>query len=414
MSSSVFYKFFHQKTQSTIHFDGTSINVFDLKHEIIIQNQLGQGQDFSLRLYHLEQPELEYENDQDVIPRSTFVLAKRSPLYTQSGRFQSAARYVTGKPRIVKLKAAPVTFAASRPKSNIVIDESLSEEEKIRLMLERQDDAWAKTQEELSTHKVVHGKPGLEDLPPPGYVCYRCGGKDHWIKNCPTNTDPTFEGKKIKRTTGIPKSYMKTISKEAVEYRLANPESSENKMHTNENGDLVDEEGNTYQVTEDGDYVMTFADSKTWSLYQEKQQSANNQALQKFEKELVDVIVSKGRGEFLNPLRQEPSVLVPPIFMTPCCQTSQTLKRLKNFNYNQLELEEALIDSDFHCPNCGSAETYLDQLKRNHQLETDLKSFIENAGLEENTGVKRKFLELQDDENLGGIKKPLGPKIAKN
>lgn len=89
-------------------------------------------------------------------------------------------------------------------------------------------------------------------------------------------------------------------------------------------------------------------------------------------------------------------------------------EKTKNYNYNQLELEEALIDSDFHCPNCGSSETYLDQLKRNHQLETDLKSFIENAGLEENTGVKRKFLELQDDKNLGGSKKPLGPKIAKN
>lgn len=85
MSSTIFYKFLSQKTQSTIHFDGTGISVFDLKHEIILQNQLGQGTDFNLRLYHLEQPDLEYENDQDVIPRSSFVLAKDRRVYRRMG-----------------------------------------------------------------------------------------------------------------------------------------------------------------------------------------------------------------------------------------------------------------------------------------------------------------------------------------
>lgn len=351
---------------------------------------------------------MEYENDQDIIPRSTFVLAKRSPLFTQGGRFQSAARYVTGRPRLVKLRAPASIATNTRSRADMTIDENMSEDEKIKLMLERQDDAWAKTQEELSTHKVVHGKPGAEDLPPPGYVCYRCGGKDHWIKNCPTNTDPTFEGKKIKRTTGIPKSYMKTISKESVEYRLANPETSDNKMHTNENGDLVDEEGNTYQATEDGDYVMTFADSKTWSLYQEKQQSAANQAMKQLEKELVSDLILKKKYDFLDPLSTEPSVLTPPIVMTPCCQTVQSLQKVKNINYNQLGLEETLIESDFHCPNCGTAEIYLDKLIRNHRLEASLKSFIETLGIDESSGVKRKFYEILENEPQE-VKKPTGP-----
>ncbi|KAF3985566.1 hypothetical protein FT663_05231 [Candidozyma haemuli var. vulneris] len=391
MSSSIFYKFFHQKSQSTIHFDGTSINVFDLKHEIIIQNQLGQGQDFSLRLFHSEQPELEYENDQDIIPRSTFVLARRSPLTIQGGRYQSAARYVSGRPRIVKSKAPLVATSTVSSQPETVIDENLSEEDKIKLMLERQNDAWAKTQEELSTHKVVHGKPGTEDLPPPGYVCYRCGGKDHWIKNCPTNTDPTFEGKKIKRTTGIPRSYVKSLSKEAVEYRLANPEDNGNSIRTNENGDLVDEEGNTYQVTEAGDYVMTLADSKTWTLYQERQQSAESKARKEFEQNLVNQIRSDERFEFLNPLHGSSRVLSPPIVMTPCCVTKESLRKLENFNYNQNELEEALIERDFHCPNCNTAEIYLDKLLKNEELELDLKKYIENCGLEDGSGGKRKL-----------------------
>ena len=63
---------------------------------------------------------------------------------------------------------------------------------------------------------------------PLGYICYRCGksgehtisvprtwsdvGSDHWIHDCPTNEDPNFNNKpRIKRTTGIPKSFLQTV-----------------------------------------------------------------------------------------------------------------------------------------------------------------------------------------------------------
>ena len=65
---------------------------------------------------------------------------------------------------------------------------------------------------------------------PPSYVCYRCGqkgqlmyflslllvslilSKGHWIHDCPTNNDREFDNKpRIKRTTGIPRSFLKTV-----------------------------------------------------------------------------------------------------------------------------------------------------------------------------------------------------------
>lgn len=67
---------------------------------------------------------------------------------------------------------------------------------------------------------------------PSGYVCYRCGqpGKlsldvlsskvgflfltaaGHWIQDCPTNDKPEWDNKpRIKRTTGIPKSFLQTV-----------------------------------------------------------------------------------------------------------------------------------------------------------------------------------------------------------
>ena len=51
MSSSVFYKFASQKTESRVTFDGTGISVFDLKKEIILANNLGKANDFDLFIY---------------------------------------------------------------------------------------------------------------------------------------------------------------------------------------------------------------------------------------------------------------------------------------------------------------------------------------------------------------------------
>jgi hypothetical protein len=51
MSSSVFYKFASQRTESRVTFDGTGISVFDLKKEVILANNLGKANDFDLFIY---------------------------------------------------------------------------------------------------------------------------------------------------------------------------------------------------------------------------------------------------------------------------------------------------------------------------------------------------------------------------
>lgn len=409
MSSTVFYKFLHQKNQSTIHFDGTGINVFDLKHEIIIQNQLGEGQDFSLRLYHSEQPDLEYENDQDVIPRSSFVLARRSPVSFRGARFHSAARYVTGKPRINKRminNANASTSNQTNPAQTTgatAVDENMSEEDRIKMMFQNQSNVWAQTQDELSTHKMIHFKPtagvtNAEDLPPPGYMCYRCGGKDHWIRNCPTNTDPNFEGKKIKKTTGIPRSYLKTISKETLEGAA---ETGKDGITRNEDGELIDAKGNTYMITEDGEYVIAMADNKTWLNYQQKQQNAVMKAKIEFEQKLSERIEQDKKNEFLDPLKSN-KVLRSPIVMTPCCQDKSKLKNMKNFNYHQPDLEQLLIDKDFHCPNCDTEDIFLDSLIRNTDLEQQINDYAKEIGLEnpDEESLKRS-VDAVEDENDG-------------
>lgn len=54
------------------------------------------------------------------------------------------------------------------------------------------------------------GAAGRTVAPPPSnYTCFRCGQKGHYINACPTNDDPNFNAPRIKRTTGIPKTFLK-------------------------------------------------------------------------------------------------------------------------------------------------------------------------------------------------------------
>lgn len=388
MSSIVYYKFLHQKKRLVIHFDGTLISVFDLKREIIIQNNLGTGKDFNLKLYHSELPEVEYELDQDSVPRSSYVLVKRSPANTRGPyRFNNATRYVTGAPRVTKRFGPSAVGGGGAPVRQgtpaAEADGTISEEDKIKLMFQNQSDAWAQTQDELAQHKMIHYKPppggvalpndGIpvlpQDIPPPGYMCYRCGKKDHWIKNCPTNTDPTYEGKKILRSTGIPKSYLQKLSRDELEERYKT-------LGVNENGDMIDQEGNAILLTEEGDYAIAVADSKTWSQYQQKQQNASLKAKQEFENKLIELIEKDNKPEFLNPLSDVKSILKNPIVTTSCCKDRSSLKNLTNIYYNQSEIESILISNDFVCPNCGTEDVYIDSLIRNEEIEKELAEYI--------------------------------------
>jgi protein MPE1 len=48
--------------------------------------------------------------------------------------------------------------------------------------------------------------------PPRDYLCFRCAVPGHFIQNCPTNGDPNYDKHKVTKKTGIPKTFMKTIT----------------------------------------------------------------------------------------------------------------------------------------------------------------------------------------------------------
>ncbi|KAL3218434.1 hypothetical protein MRX96_005940 [Rhipicephalus microplus] len=72
-----------------------------------------------------------------------------------------------------------------------------SEDDKIKAMM-------SQSSQEYDPSKYVKSRSMTGPLPP-NYTCFRCGKTGHWIKNCPTNNV------EVKRSTGIPRSFMVTV-----------------------------------------------------------------------------------------------------------------------------------------------------------------------------------------------------------
>ncbi|KAF9622310.1 hypothetical protein IFM89_031113 [Coptis chinensis] len=54
--------------------------------------------------------------------------------------------------------------------------------------------------------------------PPEGYVCHRCNTSGHFIQHCPTNGDPNYDRRVVKKPTGILKSMLieTTMARDAL------------------------------------------------------------------------------------------------------------------------------------------------------------------------------------------------------
>ncbi|KAF2746850.1 DWNN-domain-containing protein [Sporormia fimetaria CBS 119925] len=336
MTSVVWYKFKNQKEPSRIAFNGTGISVFELKREIIKASGLGDGRDFDLHLYPEDEPTSEYIDDTTIISRAATVIAARRPAFNGRGR---AARYVSGPPPQQAIKHAP---AAATPATQSTQNANLSEKDREAAFLAESDQVWDQQKEGLSHSKPVFHKKKLVNVPahdpPPGYVCYRCQKKGHWIQACPTNDDPDFKPvARAKRTTGIPRSFLKTVEKPTDE-------------------DLENARG--IMLNADGEYVQVLTDTKEWDKLQVKHEEhearvAAAMAADK-EKEMRGLVCSIDNRVFENPVK------------VPCCG--------KTFCHDCIE--GVLADSDLTCPSCSTEGVLLDELTPDEDMVAKVRSYV--------------------------------------
>ncbi|KAG0652074.1 putative RING finger [Hyphodiscus hymeniophilus] len=363
MTSSVFFKFKSQKDPTRVEFDGTGISVFELKRDIIIKSGLGDGKDFDLAIYNEDGNE-EFVDDTTIIPRSTSIIARRlPPMKAGAGR---AARYVTGKMPINTKnslrKEQPSNKSSTKPSigSNSLANmANMTEEQKMAAMFAVQNEQWSAQQEEMALQSRVVSKGGKimnapDHEPPTGYICYRCGEKGHWIQACPTNDDPNFDNKpRVKRTTGIPRSFLKTVEKPVA--LTADGLTDDTKPPPG------------IMVNAEGEYVIAEPDKASWAQFQAKTQSsaAAQKAAALGDKELQDrgLECSIDKRIFIDPMK------------TPCCEKTFCNDCITN----------ALIESDFTCPGCQTDGVLIDDLKP----DTETSAMITEYLAEKNAAAKK-------------------------
>ncbi|KAK1469167.1 MPE1 [Colletotrichum lupini] len=353
MASSVFFKFKSQKEPTRVEFDGTGISVFELKRDIILKSGLGDGTDFDLAIYSEDGSE-EYDDDTTIIPRSTTVVARRLPAAKPgAGR---GARYVSGKMPVAaknsSRKEQTTKSATAKAASNAIsqMNNAMTEEEKMAAMFQAQTESWSAQQEEMSNQTPVF-KPGSKKPanvpdhdPPNGYICYRCGEKGHWIQLCPTNDDPEFDNRpRVKRTTGIPRSFLRTVDKSVA---LA------------QSGDDETKRPSGIMVNAEGEFVIAEPDKASWEQFQAKAKSSASaaKAIAMGDKELQDqgLECPIDKKMFIDPMK------------TPCCQKTYCNDCITN----------ALIESDFVCPNCSTEGVLIDDLKADEEAAEKMKEFL--------------------------------------
>lgn len=180
--------------------------------------------------------------------------------------------------------------------------------------------------------------------PPNGYVCYRCGEKGHWIQKCPTNDNAEFDNRpRLKRTTGIPRSFLKTVDKSVA---LA------------QGGGEDDAKRPTgIMMNADGQFVIAEPDKASWEQFQAKAKSssaANAASADDMEIQEKGLDCSLDRKMFIDPMK------------TPCCQKTFCNDCITN----------ALIESDFVCPACQQEGVLIDDLQADDEMAEKIKQYL--------------------------------------
>ncbi|EGS18157.1 putative finger protein [Thermochaetoides thermophila DSM 1495] len=354
MTSSVFFKFKSQKEPTRVEFDGTGISVFELKREIILRSGLGDGTDFDLVICADENMKEVYDDDTTIIPRSTTVIARRMPPKVPGKG--NAARYVSGKMPIHAKNSSrreQIVKPTVKTQSSTLaqLSSAMTEEEKMAAVFQAQTENFTAREEEMATQQyVAKGGPKKpanvpDHDPPQGYICYRCGEKGHWIQLCPTNDNPEYDNRpRVKRTTGIPRSFLKTVDKATALGH--NADGDESKVPSG------------IMVNADGEFVIAEPDKASWEQFQAKAKAKSDAkaAASEGDKEIRErgLECPVDKKMFIEPMK------------TPCCEKTYCNDCITN----------ALIESDFVCPACKTEGVLIDDLKPDEEAVEKIKAFL--------------------------------------
>ncbi|XP_050498299.1 E3 ubiquitin-protein ligase RBBP6 isoform X2 [Diabrotica virgifera virgifera] len=204
---SVHYKFKSALEYDTVTFDGLHISVKDLKNAIIQQKRIGKSTDFDLQVTNAQTKEV-YEDENTLIPKNASLLIARIPIIPQKNK--SWEGYGGDN-------TPPTKLDEGGPIAKEVDLSSLDapEDDKIKAMMSQSTQDY-----DPSNYTKIRGSNQVGPVPA-NYKCYKCHQGGHWIKDC-TFGMGTDQGD-IKKSTGIPRSFMVTVEGPQVPGAMMTP-----------------------------------------------------------------------------------------------------------------------------------------------------------------------------------------------
>ncbi|KAF9625600.1 hypothetical protein IFM89_024373 [Coptis chinensis] len=249
----IYYKFKSALDFNALKIDGQFISVSNVKKTIFETKKYGNGSDVDFVLSNAQTNE-EYIEEETIIPNNTSILVRRIP---SQPRLRFVANNQLVVPKVVEKTIVEcqqpslpqvaegddfgddvytVPEVVAVPCSYVVQDtlalEKADEDRKIKAMIESSALEW-QTQPQGGFGRGMAGRRnggrgfgqcmggrtnggrgigqcgGYErKTPPEGYVCHRCNTSGHFIQHCPTNGDPNYDRRVVKKPTGIPKSML--------------------------------------------------------------------------------------------------------------------------------------------------------------------------------------------------------------
>ena len=194
---SVRFKFKNDLDYQPIPCDGFHISVRDLKRSIIRLKKFGNVTDFDLVVTNSQTLHV-YLDDEELISKNTTLTVQRAPLGEGKKKVWEDEKGVDAAVLASAQINSNSTFA-SIPGLGGSSRDGETEEERISKMMSNStemysDKHWVKYKGQKA---FVEGAK-----PPPHWKCSKCLG-NHWVSDCP------FANNDMKRTTGIPRSFLK-------------------------------------------------------------------------------------------------------------------------------------------------------------------------------------------------------------
>lgn len=314
MSGSVHYKFKSALNFTSIAFDGGFISLSDLKKTIAEKSGLATSLDTDLEVSNAQTNEV-YKDESFLIPKNTSVLVRRVPAVRKGALVASTAPRVSQQVE----KKADRTEGEEDAFGGDLFERGKNEDDAITNLVTGTANGWQKEIQASKLKGRVKGRSRGE-LPPPGYICHRCGQSGHYIMNCPTNGDPEFDVKKVRHPVGIPVT----------------------RLVTSGEGGLMLPSGETGALAvNDLDFLNQVVAPSTVLAGDRAQQVPS---------------------ELQCPICQK---LFNDAVLIPCCQES----------YCDPCIREHLIAKN-KCPNCGQTDVLCDSLLPNRQLRKAVDSYL--------------------------------------